>query len=41
MAILYGSETVSEENKMAGLKRTEEAMVRAMYGVQLIEKKKT
>ena len=40
--ILYGSETwCLRENEMAILRRTERAMVRAMCGAKLIEKKKT
>ena len=39
--MLYGSETVClRESKMAIL-RTEKAMIRAMSGVKLIEKKKS
>ena len=40
-AILYGSETCLRENEMAILRRTERAMVRAMCGAKLMEKKRT
>ena len=43
-AMLYGSETYAwclRENEMAILRRTERAMVRAMFGAKLMEKKKT
>ena len=41
-AMLYGSETwCLRENKMAILRRTERAMVRAMCGAKLMEKKRT
>ena len=40
--MLYGSETwCLKENEMAILKRIERAMVRAMDGVKLMDKKKT
>ena len=40
--MLYGSETwYLRENEMAILRRTERAMVRAMCGAQLMEKKRT
>ena len=42
MAMLYGSKTwCLRENKMAILRRTERAMVRAMRGAKLIKKKRT
>ena len=38
--MLYGSETwCLQENKMVILKRTENAAIRAMYGVKLSEKR--
>ena len=41
-AMLYGSETwCLRENEMAILRRTERAMVRAMCGAKLMEKKRT
>ena len=41
-AVLYGSETwCLRENEMAILRRTEKAMMRAMRGVKLIEKKRS
>ena len=41
-AILYGSETwCLRENEMAILRKTERAMVRAMCGAKLMEKKRT
>ena len=41
-AILYGSETwCLKESEVAILRRTERAMVRAMCGVKLMDKKKT
>ena len=41
-AVLYGSETwCLRENEMAVLRRTERAMVRAMCGAKLMEKKRT
>ena len=41
-AMLYGSETwYLRENKMAVLRRTERAMVRAMCAAKLMEKKTT
>ena len=40
--MLYGSETwCLRENEMALLRRTERAMVRAMSGAKLMEKKRT
>ena len=40
-AMLYGSETwCLRKNNMAILRRTEKAMMRAMCGVKLIEKRK-
>ena len=40
--MLYGSESwCLRENEMAVLRRTERAMVRAMSGVKLMEKKRT
>ena len=40
--MLYGSETwCLRENKMAILRRTKRAMVRAMCGAKLMEKKRT
>ena len=40
--MLYGSETCCfSENEMAILRRTKRAMVRAMCGVKLIDKKRT
>ena len=40
--MLYGSETwCLRENEMAILRRTEKAMVRAMCGAELMEKKRT
>ena len=40
--IIYGSETwCLRENEMVGLRRTERAMVRAMRGAKLTEKKRT
>ena len=40
-AMLYGSETwCVRENEMAALRRTERAMVRAICGAKLMEKKK-
>ena len=40
--MLYGSETwCLGENEMAILRRTERAMVRAMCGAKLMEKKRT
>ena len=40
--MLYGSETYClRENEMAILRRTERAMVRAMCGAKLLEKKRT
>ena len=41
--MLYGSETIIgvRENEMAILRRTERAMVRAMCGARLMEKKRT
>ena len=40
--MLYGSETwCLRENEMAVLRRTERAMVRAMCGAKLMEKKRT
>ena len=42
LAMLYGSETwCLRENEMAILRRTERAMVRAMCGAKLMEKKRT
>ena len=42
LAMLYGSETwCLRENEMAILRRTERAMVRAMCGAKLVEKKRT
>ena len=42
IVMLYGSETWGlRENEMAVLRRTERAMVRAMCGAKLIEKKRT
>ena len=42
MAMLYGSETwCLKENGMAILRRTERAIVRAMCGAKLMEKKRT
>ena len=42
MAMLYGSETwCLSENEIAILRRTEGAMVRAMCGAKLMEKKRT
>ena len=42
MAMLYGSETwCLRENEMAILRRTERAMMRAMCGAKLMEKKRT
>ena len=42
LAMLYGSETwCLKENEMAVLRRTERAMVRAMCGAKLMEKKRT
>ena len=41
-AMLYGSETwYLRENEMAVLRRTERAMVRALCGAKLMEKKRT
>ena len=41
-AMLYGSETwCLRENEMAILRRTEKAMMRAMCGVEMIEKKRS
>ena len=41
-AMLYGSETwCLRENEMAILKRTERAVVRAMCGVKLMERRRT
>ena len=41
-AMLYGCETwCLRENEMAILRRTERAMVRAMCGAKLMEKKRT
>ena len=41
-AILYGSETwCLRENEVAILRRTERAMIRAMYGLKLMDKKNT
>ena len=43
-AMLYGSETYAwclRENEMEILRRTERAMVRAMCGAKLMEKKRT
>ena len=41
-AMLYGSETwCLRENEMEILRRTERAMVRAMCGAKLMEKKRT
>ena len=41
-AMLYGSETwCLRENEIAILRRTERAMVRAMCGAKLMEKKRT
>ena len=41
-AMLYGSETWSlRENEMAVLRRTERATVSAIYGTELMEKKRT
>ena len=41
-AMLYGSETwCLKENEMVILRRTERAMIRAMCGVKLMDKKKT
>ena len=41
LAMLYGSETwCLRENEMEILRRTERAMVRAMCGVKLMEKKR-
>ena len=41
-AVVYGSETwCLRENEMAILRRTERAMVRAMCGAKLMEKKRT
>ena len=39
--MLYGSETWLRENEMAILRRTDRAMVRAMCGAKLMEKKRT
>ena len=40
--MLYGSETWSlRENEMAILRRTEKAMMRAMCGVKIIEKRRS
>ena len=40
--MLYGSETKClRENEMAVLRRTKRAMVRAMFGAKLMEKKRT
>ena len=42
LAILYGSETwCLRENEMANLRKTERAMVRAMCGAKLMEKRRT
>ena len=42
MAMLYGSETwCLRENEMAIFRRTETAMMRAMCGAKLMEKKRT
>ena len=42
VAMLYGSKTwCLRENEIAILRRTERAMVRAMCGAKLMEKKKT
>ena len=39
-SMLYGSETwCSRENEVAILRRAERSMVRAMYGVKLVDKK--
>ena len=41
-AVVYGSETwCLRENEMAILRRTERAMVRAICGAKLMEKKRT
>ena len=39
--MLYGSETWLRENEMAILRRPDRAMVRAMCGAKLMEKKRT
>ena len=42
VAMLYGSETwCLRENEVAILRRTERAMIRAMCGVKLMDKKNT